>query len=323
MWRYIVRRLLLLIPIVLGVAILVFCIMDACPGDAVDVLASNATEAVKEELRESMGLNDPFLVRMGRYLKQTFIDLDLGESYMSGVSVTTELAQRFPNTLILSISGILISLVVGIPLGIYAATHQNKPGDYVSMAIALLGVSVPGFWLSLMMVVLFAHNLGWLPPYGETETIRGWILPILSSCLSGIGMLARQMRSGTLEVINSDYIVMARAKGLSERKVLFRHALPNALIPVITVCGTSFGMSLGGGMLVETIFSIPGIGYYMIKAVNNRDYPVVQSSVLVLAIMFSVIMLLTDLVMAAVDPRIKAQFAGKKKDKKKEEKVHG
>lgn len=316
MLKYIVRRLLLMIPVVLGVTVIVFSIMYIIPGDpAVAILGSEATQESLNALREQLYLNDPYLVRLGKYMYQVFIQLDLGTSYITSKSIMKDIIERFPNTLILDIWCILVQLLVGVPLGVYAATHHNKFGDYGTMTFALLGVSIPGFWLSLMMVLIFANILGWLPPYG----IGGWqywVLPVISTSIFGIGQQARQARSSMLEVLNSDYVVMARSKGLSERAVIYQHALPNALIPVITVAGTAFGTLFGGGMLVETIFSIPGIGYYMVKAVNNRDFPAVQGSILMLSIAFSFVILLTDLVMALVDPRIKSQFSSNKKKKK-------
>ena len=322
MGKYIAKRLLLLIPVILGVTIIVFSIMYLVPGNpAVVMLGNEADPAAIAALEKKLNLDQPYLVRLGLYMKQVFIDFDLGVSYVTNVSIAEELAGRIPNTLKLTLVGMVCSLVIGIPLGVFAATHQNRVGDYATMAIALFGVSVPGFWLALVMVQLFSTKLGWLPPYG-TGGIEYWIMPILSSALGGIAMQARQTRSSMLEVINSDYIVMARSKGLSEGAVIFGHALPNALIPVITSAGTSLAMSMGGGMLTETIFSIPGVGYYMVKAVNNRDYPAVQSGVLVLSIVFSIVMIITDLFLAAVDPRIKAQFATKKTKKRKEENTH-
>lgn len=316
MGRYILRRLLLLIPVVLGVTVIVFSIMYIIPGDpAVAILGSEATEEALDALREQLHLNDPYFVRLWAYIVQVFGHGDLGTSYISGNSIMGELLSRFPNTLILDVFCILVQLFIGVPLGIFAATHHNKPGDYVTMSVALLSVSIPGFWLALMMVLVFANYLGWLPPYGIGGP-QYWVMPIISASIAGVGMQARQSRSSMLEVLNSDYVVMARSKGLSETAVIMRHALPNALIPVITVAGTAFGGLFGGGMLTETIFSIPGIGYYMVKAVNNRDFPAVQGSILVLSILFSLVMLLTDLVMAMVDPRIRSQFAGRRKKKK-------
>ena len=308
-----------MIPVILGVTILVFTIMYFVPGDpAYTMLPFNATEAEYQYLREQLGLNDPYIVRLGRYLYQVFIQFDLGVSYTTSVPIAAELGERIPRTLILGISSMAVAIGLGIPLGVFAAVNQNKLGDRITMVIAILGVSMPGFWLALMLVVLFSVKLGWLPAYG-LGGIKYWILPILSGCFASMADMARQTRSSMLEVIKSDYIVMARSKGLSERSVIYKHALPNALIPIITVIGMHLAMLLGGGMVTETIFSIPGVGYYMIKAVSLRDYPVVQGSILLLAAFFSTVMLLTDLAMAFIDPRIKAQFARTKKSRKKKE----
>lgn len=319
MSRYVFKRLLMLIPVILGVTIVIFTLMYFVPGDpATAILGSGAEPWEYEELREKMGLNDPYIVRLLSYLKQVYIDFDLGNSYLTGVSITQELMGRLPRTLTLGFISVLVSVFVGIPLGVNAAVHQGTVGDWMPMTIALFGISMPGFWLALMLVLVFSVNLGWLPPYGMGG-IEYWILPILSGSFHGIANLARQTRSSMLEVLSSDYVTMARAKGMPERSVIYKHALPNALIPIITILGTTLARIFGTGMLTETIFSIPGVGYYMVKAVNNRDYPAVQGSVLVLAIVFSVVMLLTDLVMAAVDPRIKAQFASRGGEKKKKE----
>lgn len=319
MSRYVFKRLLMLIPVILGVTIVIFTLMYFVPGDpATAILGSGAEPWEYEELREKMGLNDPYIVRLLAYLKQVYIDFDLGNSYLTGVSITQELMGRLPRTLTLGFISVFVSVCVGIPLGVNAAVHQGTVGDWMPMTIALFGISMPGFWLALMLVLIFSVNLGWLPPYGMGG-IEYWILPILSGSFHGIANLARQTRSSMLEVLSSDYVTMARAKGMPERSVIYKHALPNALIPIITILGTTLARIFGTGMLTETIFSIPGVGYYMVKAVNNRDYPAVQGSVLMLAIVFSVVMLLTDLVMAMVDPRIKAQFASRGGEKKKKE----
>lgn len=323
MLRYVLRRILLLIPVVIGVTILIFTLMYLVPGDpAIAILGTSAEPWEYEELREKMGFNDPYIVRLYDYIVQVYVHFDLGNSYLTGVSITTELMGRLPRTLILGFSGLLVTVVIGIPLGINAAVHQGTVGDWLPLSVALIGVSMPGFWLALMLVLAFSVKLGWLPAYGMGG-IQYWILPILSGSFHGVANMARQTRSSMLEVISSDYIVMARAKGLPERQVIYKHALPNALIPLITLMGGTLAGMFGGGMLTETIFSIPGVGYYMVKSVNNRDYPAVQGSVLLLSIVFSVMMLLTDLVMAAVDPRIKAQFANRAAKKVKEEKSNG
>lgn len=319
MSRYVFKRLLMLIPVILGVTIVIFTLMYFVPGDPATAILGSAAEPWEyEALREKMGLNDPYIVRLLSYLKQVYIDFDLGNSYLTGVSITQELMGRLPRTLALGFISVFVSVCIGIPLGVNAAVHQGTAGDWLPMTIALFGISMPGFWLALMLVLIFSVQLGWLPPYGMGG-IEYWILPILSGSFHGIANLARQTRSSMLEVLGSDYVTMARAKGMPEKSVIYKHALPNALIPIITILGTTLARIFGTGMLTETIFSIPGVGYYMVKAVNNRDYPAVQGSVLMLAIVFSIVMLLTDLVMAMVDPRIKAQFASRGGEKKKKE----
>lgn len=319
MLRYTIKRILWMIPIVLCVSILVFTLMYFAPGEpAKIILGPNASVDQIEVLEKELGLDQPYLVRLVNYLNQAFLHGDLGNSWQTNVSISESLMQRLPRTLILSIMILLISLIVGIPLGISAATHQNQWKDTLSMFIALLGVSMPSFWLALLLVLLFSVKLGWLPATGY-EGIEYYILPMLAGCWGGIATMARQTRSSMLEVIRSDYVTTARAKGLKERSVIYKHALPNALIPIITMAGTSFGRMLGGTVVLETIFAIPGVGTYMIGAVNSRDYPVVQGGVIFLAIAFSVCMLIVDLVYAAVDPRIKAQYEVKKKVRKNEE----
>ena len=306
-----------MIPVILVVVILVFTLMQLTPGDPAEViLGTTATSEQIEELRGELGLNDPYIVQLLRYMKEVFIQFDFGTSYISKVSISAELATRYPYTLVFAVAGMVLSLGIGIPLGVNAAVHQNSIADYGTMAIALIGTSLPGFWFALVLILLFSSKLGWLPAYG-VGGIQFWIMPIISTAFAGITTMARQMRSGMLEVIHSDYITMAKSKGVKKKAVIYKHALPNALIPVITVASMSFGTSLGGTLIAETIFAIPGVGVYIVNAVNNRDYPVVQGGVIVLAITFSIIMLLCDLVIAAVDPRVKAQITGGKKRGKK------
>lgn len=309
MLKYITKRILLTIPVVIGVVILVFTILYFSPADAASVMLGGAGTAEQlEELRESLGLNDSYFVQLGRYLYQIFIKFDLGNSLVNGTKIADDIALRLPNSMIIALFGIICSMAVGIPLGISCAVHQNKPSDVIGMVIALIGISMPNFWFALLCVIIFAFELGWLPAYG-VGSVKYWILPLIANSFHGVAAQARQTRSSMLDVINSDYIVMARAKGVPEKKVIHRHALPNALIPVITVSGSAFGSMIGGGLIIETIFGIPGMGYYLVQGVNNRDTPVVIGGVVVLSVLFSIIMLLTDLAMAAVDPRIKAQFA--------------
>jgi peptide/nickel transport system permease protein len=299
-----------MIPVILGVSILIFTIMYFVPGDpARFILGVEATVAEVAAKRTDMGLNDPYLVQMGRFLYETFIRFDLGTSYVLNTPVLKELLTRLPYTLTIGLLCMLLQIAVGIPLGVTAAVHHNGFADRLCMFIALLGVSVPSFWLGLMLVLLFSLKLGILPAYG-VGGIQHFIMPVICNSFAGIATQARQTRSSMLDVIHSDYITTARANGMSERDIIYQHALPNALIPVITIIGNGMANILGGTVVIETVFSIPGMGLYMTNAIGNRDYPVVRGSVVLLAIIFSLIVLLVDLVYAFVDPRIKAQFEG-------------
>jgi ABC-type dipeptide/oligopeptide/nickel transport system permease component len=315
MGRYILKRLLQLIPVVLGVTILVFTIMYFIPGDPVKMmLGTDATAADIAAKRQALGLNDPYLVQLGRFVGDIVFHFNFGESWVYHTPVTTELMNRLPRTLTIAAICVLLQILVGIPLGIIAAVNQNGWGDRISMFIALFGVSMPNFWIALMLVLFFSVKLGWLPPYG-IGGIQYYILPCIANAFPGIATQARQTRSSMLEVIRSDYITTARAKGMSEMRILLRHALPNALLPVITVIGNGMGMMLAGTVVIESVFSIPGVGMYLVGGINSRDYAIVQSSVIFLALAFAAVMLLVDLAYAFIDPRIKAQFAGKSRRK--------
>lgn len=304
-----------MIPILLCVAIIVFSLMCFVPGDPVRIaLGDFATEAQIAEFRTAYGLDRPYIVRLVEYLKNVFFHLEFGNSYITGTSVTTELTSRFPNTLILAAGSILVTVVLGIPLGIVSAVNAGKASDKITMFITLLVYSMPAFWLALMLVLLFSLRLGWLPSSGASSW-KNFILPVLANSLTQVAAISRQTRASMLEVVHSDFVTTARSKGLSEHKVIYGHALPNALIPIITLCGTRFGMLLGGTTIIESVFSIPGIGQYMISGINTRDYPIVEGCVIYIAFMFSIVMLLTDLIYAFVDPRIKAQYVKQRTNK--------
>lgn len=309
MIRYVIKRLLMVIPVVLAVSIAIFTIMYFTPGEPARViLGDSATDAEIAQLTEEMGLNDPYIVQLGRFMYEMFIELNLGESYITGQSVWTEIAARFPRTLVFAVGSMILQVIIGTPLGITAATHQNGLADRICMLVALVGISLPNFWIALELVLLFALTLRWLPPYGLDAGIVSWILPLFTNSLSGIAMQARQTRSQMLENIRADYVTTARASGLSERTILYKYALPNSLIPVLQTMGDTFGRSLGGTVVIENVFSIPGIGTYLTTGISSRDYPVIRGSVVMLAIAFSLIMLVVDLSFAFIDPRIKAQY---------------
>ncbi|NLI71094.1 MAG: ABC transporter permease, partial [Firmicutes bacterium] len=286
MLRYIGKRLLMMIPVLLGIALVVQILISITPGDPARVLLGvNATEEKVQELREEMGLNDPLPVRYGRFLWQ-LLHGDFGTSYVTKRTVVDEVSTRFPYTLKLVVTSMLMALIVGIPVGVLAATNQNTWVDNLLMFLSLFCVSMPAFWFSLILIQEFAVERQWFPLSG-VASFKSWILPSLGLAVGFIANIARQTRSNMLEVIRQDYITTARAKGLPESKVVFRHALKNALTPVIMVVGSMFGIMLGGALISEVIFSIPGLGQYTIQAMLNRDYPVIQGSVLILSMMFS------------------------------------
>ncbi|MCD7956709.1 MAG: ABC transporter permease [Lachnospiraceae bacterium] len=318
MGKYILKRILWMIPILLAVAILVFTLMYFVPGDIAQiVLGSSATQEQLEAYRELHGLNDPYIVRLGSYLA-SILHGDFGTSYVYSTSVLSDILTRLPRTMIIAFGTVVLGIVVGVPFGILAAVKQDSIADRLILVISLVGASMPSFWLGLMLVIVFALNLGWLPAFG-IGGFQYYILPIVANGVAGFASNARLARSSMLEVIRSDYVTTARAKGVSEMKVIFGHALPNALIPIITSAGSTFGMMIGGTMVIESVFSIPGIGMYMTSAISNRDYYAVEGSVIFIAALFSIVMLVVDLLYAFVDPRIKSQYEGGKKRRKKDE----
>jgi peptide/nickel transport system permease protein len=308
MIRYIIKRLLLIIPVIVAVAILIFSIMYVLPGDPAQMIVGTA--ATPEEIqiqREYLGLDKPYIVQLGRFLYQIFIQFDFGTSFITKTPVLTEFGRRLPLTAIIAIGCLLIRVIVGLPLGMLAAVKRNKLADRICMLIALIGVSVPNFLVALGLTLILSVKLKLLPALG-ISSIKHFILPVIAASLIGVAVQTRQTRSSMLDVIRADYVTTARAKGISEGKILFRHVMPNGLIPVIQSLGNGFGQSLAGTLIIETVFSIPGMGVYMTTGVRMRDYPVVRSSVLMLAVFFACIMLLVDLAFAFIDPRIKAQY---------------
>lgn len=293
-----------------------FTLMNFVSGDAAELALGEGihTEQEIELKREAMGLDRPFIVRLGEYLKNIFLHFDFGTSIISGTEIKWEIMKRFPNTLKIALGSILLTVVVGLPLGIRTAVKANTLEDKASLFVTLLFDCMPSFWTALLLVLLFSLTLHWLPSSGN-KSFKYFILPIVANSLGGLAGFTRQTRASMLEVIRSDLVTTARAKGLPEWKVIYGHALPNALIPIITVVGMRFGAMLGGATIIEVIFSIPGLGPYLVNGINNRDYTVVTGGIVFIAFTFSIIMLLTDLVYAFVDPRIKAQYAGKKRRK--------
>ncbi len=307
MGRYILKRLILMLPVLVGVTIIVFTLLYFTPGDpAKMILGSNATSTEIEMKRAELGLNDGYFVRLIRYISGVAVG-DFGKSYLSDRPVIKEIFDRFPSTFLLAVIAMCISSTVGVSMGVIAAVNQNTWKDNMAMAFALVGVSMPNFWLGLMLSIIFALKLGWLPAsgfYGPSY----WILPALTVSVQGMATIARQTRSSMLEVIRQDYIRTARAKGQKELIVVIIHALKNALIPVLTSIGMMFGALLCGAMVTEVIFSIPGLGNFMVSSIKNRDFPAVQGCVLFVAITVGFMNLIVDILYAYVDPRIKSQY---------------
>lgn len=336
MARYISRRLLNLIPVLLGITLLVFIFLHLIPGDPASVMAGErSTPEQVAALREQLGLNQPlpwqYLLFLGNLLRFNF-----GTSIISGVPIAEEIRTRWPATFELSVAAMLVATIIGIPAGVLAAVRKNSAVDNLTMSGSLLGVSLPVYWLGLLLVYLFAVNLQWLPPSGRISIDAGFsfkpitgfyvldallqgdfnalkdilahlILPAITLGTIPLAILARITRSAMLEVLSQDYIRTARAKGLLERWVIFKHALKNALLPVVTIIGLQFGTLLGGAILTETIFSWPGIGSWIYEGILARDYPVVQGGVVFVAVAFVLINLLIDLSYAFLDPRIQYQ----------------
>ncbi|MGN0324375.1 MAG: nickel ABC transporter permease [Oliverpabstia sp.] len=308
MYKYIAKRLLMLIPVIIGVSFLVFFIMAMAPGDtAKAILGEDAPVESLEALREELGLNDPVPVRYVNYMKG-MLRGDLGKSYKSGRPVFNEIMERFPATLELSFWGMVFAIALSIPIGIISATRQYSLTDSVSMIFALLGVATPNFWLGLMLIIVFSLHLGWLPSGGNTNGFASLILPVITLGTGCMANITRTTRSSMLEVIRQDYIRTAKAKGVSKNKVINKHALKNALIPVVTVIGLQFGSLLGGAVLTESVFSWPGIGTYLVNSIKAKDTNAVLGCVIIFSICFSIVNLIVDILYAYIDPRIKSKY---------------
>lgn len=308
MLKYILRRVLLLIPVLLGVTFVVFTMMYFTPGDPARImLGESAPEERVISLRKELGLDDPFLIQYGNYVKKAVLEQDIGRSYEQKVPVLELILSRFPATLKLAAAAVFIAVALAVPIGIISATKQYSIFDNVAMVIALIGVSMPNFWQGLLMILFFSVKLGWFPSSGFT-TPAHIVLPALTIGTSTAAIIARMTRSSMLEVIRQDYIRTARAKGQVESKVITRHALKNALIPIVTVIGLQFGYLLGGAVLTESIFAVPGVGRLMVESIKRRDFPVVQGGVLFIAVTFSIVNLFVDILYAYIDPRIKSQY---------------
>ncbi|RKZ37114.1 MAG: glutathione ABC transporter permease GsiC [Gammaproteobacteria bacterium] len=308
MIRYLVGRLLSAGVVIAGVAVIVFLLIHLVPGDPVEVmLGESARPADREALRHALGLDQPILIQLGRYL-EGIAQLDLGTSLHSKRPITDLLAERVPATFQLAVVALLVAITLGVPLGTLAATRRGTGWDFATMGVSMLGVSVPNFVMGPLLILIFSVWLGWFPVSGR-EGGAAIVLPALTLGTAMAAILARMVRSSLLEVIQEDFIRTARAKGLGERRVVLAHALPNAALPVITVIGLQLGTLLGGAVITEIVFSWPGIGQLTIEAIQRRDYPVLQACMLLICLAYVVVNTATDLIYAALDPRIRLEQA--------------
>jgi peptide/nickel transport system permease protein len=298
------RRLVIVIPTIVGAITLVFFFLHLIPGDPVEVmLGETAQQADKERLREELGLNLPLYVQYGRFIAGV-AQGDLGDSYFYRRSVTQVIADRVPATVELALAAFLVAGLIAIPLGIVAALREGTTVDNVSVLFSLLGVSMPNFWLGPLLIILFSIKLGWFPVSGRGD-VGSLVLPAITLGTALAAVLSRMTRASLLERLGEDYLTVARAKGLPEWKVILKHALRNALIPIITIMGLQFGTLLSGAIITENVFSWPGIGTLLINAISARDYPLVQGFFLFITLSYVLVNLLTDLFYGWADPRIR------------------
>ncbi len=312
MSRYVIKRLLLIIPIIIGISFVIFTIMALTPGDPASlILSAGATQDDIDALNHELGYDRPFMVRYFSYIFD-LVRGDMGKSYITRQPVLKQVLERAPVSLQVAFNAIVFSVCVGVPLGVLSAVKQYSLLDSVPTFVALLLASAPAFLIGMILMLIFSLRLGWLPSSwalsGDTPIWKRFILPMLALGLPYAGRQLRFTRSSMLETIRQDYIRTARAKGAREQTVIWKHAMRNALLPVITVVGTNFGGLLGGAVVVETLFSIPGIGTLIVNSIKQKDMPMVMGGTIALAVMFSIIMLIVDLIHAFVDPRVKAKY---------------
>jgi len=312
MFRYIVKRLLMLIPVLLGIKLIIFTVMHMAPGEPGRIiLGERAPEEEVRALNEELGYYDPFFVQYFNYLSDV-VQGDFGTSYKTKLPVWEEIGPRVPITLLLAAMAMIFSTIMSVPLGVVAAIKQHSIFDNFIMVVALFFTSMPAFWLGILLILLFSISLHLFPVVGA-DTFRHFVLPAMTLALTNMAIDLRMTRSSMLEVMRQDYIRTARAKGLKDKKVIFKHALKNAMVPVITSIGINFGYLLGGTILTEQIFGMPGMGSLLITAIRNKDTPLLTATMLLLALMFSIVSLIVDVSYGFFDPKIKAQYQKKRK----------
>ncbi len=308
MYKYVIKRLLLTIPVLFGATFLVFTIMYLTPGDPGSlILGMTAKQADIDALNHTLGADQPFFTQFFNYIKDIVTEFDFGISYRTRMPVFNEILARFPATFWLTLWSCLLGAVIGIILGVISAVKQYSVLDNVLTTTSMVLSAVPGFWLALMLMLIFSLKLGLLPSNG-LDSWQGYILPVITLSLSNIAADIRLTRSTMLETIRMDYIRTAKSKGAPSKIVIFRHALKNALLPVLTSIGMGFGASLGGAVIIETVFGVPGVGQLMVTAIRQKDTPTVMAATLFLAVLFCLIMLIVDLLYAYIDPRLKAKY---------------
>ena len=309
MSKYVIRRLLLMIPTMIAVIFIVFSILSFIPGDPGRmILGIAAPQEAVDMFNHNLGLDRPFIVRFLDYVGGIFLRFDFGESYRNSIPVIDEIMMRFPTTFRLAVFGVISVVILGVPLGILAAIRRSTITDASITVYAMFLTAIPGFWFGLILMYFFALKLKWVPVFGVSEW-KGYILPIITMAVPGSSGLIRLTRVTMLETVNQEYIKTARAKGAPEAIVIWKHALKNAVLPIINSIGLSFSGLLGGTVVIETIFSIEGIGKYIMTSIGARDIPAVMACTIILAGIFCVIVLLIDLIYAFIDPRIRAKFS--------------
>jgi peptide/nickel transport system permease protein len=307
MIKYIIKRFLMIIPVIIGISFLLFSVMELTPGDPARlILGETAAQSDVDALREEMGLNDNFFVRYVNYVVNA-LKGDFGNSYITGLPVSTEVISKFPATFKLAVTAMLIAVIIGIPIGIISAVKQYTIIDTVSLISSLIMTSMPGFWLGLMLILVFALKLDLFPVTGG-DTWMHYVLPSVTLAASTMAILIRMTRSTMLEVIRQDYIRTAKSKGSGESRIIFKHALRNALLPIVTVIGINFAVQLGGSMIIENVFAIPGVGSLMIEAVKMKNTPVVLASVIFVALLGGLVNLAVDILYMYIDPRLRSQY---------------
>jgi peptide/nickel transport system permease protein len=318
MLKFVIRRVLLMIPVLLGVLIIVFTLSCFMPGDPVlNYLGDEYTQEQYDAVEHDLGLDRSYIVRLADYIWGVASRFDLGTSYSTKQPVMNSISSRVWVTLRLGLLSTALVIVVGIPAGVFSALRSNSVMDYTITTISIFLASVPGFWLALQLIILFALHLKLLPASG-LRSISAYILPVTCNALMSVASITRMTRSSMLEVIRQDYIRTARAKGMTEGRLVRKHAIKNALIPVVTMLGSQMSMLIGGSVIIESIFSIPGMGTLLITGINQRDYPMILGITVIICIFVSIMNLLVDLVYSAIDPRVKAQFSEGKLFRKKE-----